>query len=103
MHIALRKFDSIYIGWGMKSTNYKYGFSPTTVPMAQAEYPSGPEITEALDPTLEEEQALKAALEEQRAAQEEAEGLEDEEEDDWGGEELYTDDIKTTIQCWSLF
>ena len=82
MHIALRKFDSIYIGWGMKSTNYKYGFSPTTVPMAQAEYPSGPEITEALDPTLEEEQALKAALEEQRAAQEEAEGLEDEEEDD---------------------
>lgn len=77
-----RKFDSIYIGWGLKSPESKYGFSPTAIPGPQSEYTSGPEITEALDPTLEEEQALKAALEEQRAAQEEAEGLDDEEEDD---------------------
>lgn len=81
-YFASRKFDSIYIGWGLKSPESKYGFSPTVVPAPQSEYTSGPEITEALDPTLDEEQALKAALEEQRAAQEEAEGLDDEEEDD---------------------
>ncbi|KAG5283959.1 hypothetical protein AALO_G00021420 [Alosa alosa] len=77
-----KKFDSIYIGWGMKSADSKYGYSPTMVPGPQAEYTSGAEVTESLDPTLEEELALKAALEEQRAAQEEAEGLDDEEEDD---------------------
>lgn len=81
-YFASRKFDSIYIGWGLKSPESKYGFSPTMIPGPQPEYTSGPEITEALDPSLEEEQALKAALEEQRAAQEEAEGLDDEEEDD---------------------
>lgn len=54
--------------------------------MPQKEYPSGPEITEALDPSLEEEQALKDSLEEQQAAQEEMEDTEEgeEEDDDWG-------------------
>lgn len=51
-------------------------------PQPQSEYPSGPEITEALDPTVEEEQALKAALEEQTADLEETEELEDDEEDE---------------------
>lgn len=51
------------------------------LPPPQSEYPSGPEITEALDPSVEEEQALKAALEEQTAALEETEDLEDEEDD----------------------
>lgn len=50
--------------------------------MPQREYTSGPEITEALDPSLEEEQALKAALEEQKTAQDETEGLGGDEEDD---------------------
>lgn len=80
---SFRKFENIYIGWGMKFAGE--GYTPTVPPMPQREYPSGPEITEALDPSLEEEQALKAALEEQRAAQEETEGLdgdEEEEEDD---------------------
>lgn len=44
--------------------------------------PSGPEITEALDPSVKEEQALKAALEEQTKALDETEDLEDEEEED---------------------
>ena len=58
------------------------GYTPTGPPAPQREYPSGPEITEAQDPSLEEEQALKAALEDQRAAQEEAEGLDGEEEEE---------------------
>ena len=56
---------------------------PSLPPAPQSEYPSGPEITEALDPSLEEEQTLKASLEMQQAAQEELESLEgDEDEDD---------------------
>ncbi|KAL2095029.1 hypothetical protein ACEWY4_009748 [Coilia grayii] len=77
-----KKFDNIYFGWGMKSTDSKYGFSPTPLPVPQEEYPSGPEITESLDPSLEEEHALMAAQEEQRAAQEEAEGVDDDEEEE---------------------
>ncbi|KAM6985368.1 radial spoke head protein 4 homolog A [Aplochiton taeniatus] len=78
-----KKFENIYIGWGMKFAGE--GYTPSIPPIPQQEYVSGPEITEALDPTLEEEQALKAALEEQRAAQEENEardGEEEEEEDE---------------------
>ncbi|XP_067113743.1 radial spoke head protein 6 homolog A [Osmerus mordax] len=77
-----KKFENIYIGWGVKFAGD--GYTPTGPPAPQREYPSGPEITEAQDPSLEEEQALKAALEDQKAAQEEAEGLdgEEEEEDD---------------------
>ncbi|XP_014051759.1 radial spoke head protein 6 homolog A [Salmo salar] len=76
-----KKFENIYIGWGLKFAGE--GYIPTVPTMPQREYPSGPEITESLDPSLEEEQALKATLEEQRAAQEETEGLgEDEEEEE---------------------
>ncbi|XP_017554707.1 radial spoke head protein 6 homolog A isoform X1 [Pygocentrus nattereri] len=75
-----RKFENIYIGWGLKFLGEPY--TPPVLPQPQQAYPSGPEITEALDPSLEEEQALKAALEEQQAAQEENEGLEAEEEEE---------------------
>lgn len=75
-----RKFGNIYIGWGMKYLGTAY--TPVMPPLPQSEYPSGPEITEALDPTVEEEQALKAALEEQTADLEETEELEDDEEDE---------------------
>ncbi|XP_026109096.1 radial spoke head protein 6 homolog A [Carassius auratus] len=75
-----RKFGNIYIGWGMKYIGEAY--TPTIFPPPQNEYPSGPEITEALDPSVEEEQALKAALEEQTAALEETEDLEEDEEED---------------------
>ncbi|XP_029356680.1 radial spoke head protein 4 homolog A [Echeneis naucrates] len=75
-----KKFENIYVGWGLKYTGD--GHSPA-VPLApQKEYPSGPEITEALDPTLEEEQALQEALEEQQAAQEEMEDTDEGEEED---------------------
>uniref|UniRef100_A0A8C7NB99 Radial spoke head 6 homolog A n=1 Tax=Oncorhynchus kisutch TaxID=8019 RepID=A0A8C7NB99_ONCKI len=76
-----KKFENIYFGWGLKFAGEAY--TPTFPTMPQREYTSGPEITEALDPSLEEEQALKAAMEEQKAAQDETEGLGgDEEEDD---------------------
>ncbi|XP_056601076.1 radial spoke head protein 6 homolog A [Triplophysa dalaica] len=75
-----KKFGNIYLGWGMKYLGTAY--TPVMPPLPQSEYPSGPEITEALDPTVEEEQALKAALEEQTADLEETEELEDDEEDE---------------------
>lgn len=75
-----KKFENIYIGWGVKYS--PEGYSPPAPPPPQAEYPSGPEITEAVDPTVEEEQALKAAQEEAAAAAEEAEEEEEEEEDE---------------------
>ncbi|KAH0615889.1 hypothetical protein JD844_026492 [Phrynosoma platyrhinos] len=76
------RFDNIYIGWGHKYSPDNY--SPPLPPMVQSEYLSGPEITEASDPTVEEELALKAAQEEALAAEEmeEEEEEEDEDEDD---------------------
>ncbi|KAG8008925.1 Radial spoke head protein 4-like protein A [Nibea albiflora] len=74
-----KKFENIYIGWGLKYAGE--GYSPPVPPPPQKEYPSGSEITEALDPSLEEEQALKESLEEQQAAQEEMEGSDEEEEE----------------------
>lgn len=75
-----RKFENIYVGWGLKYTGE--GYSPSVPLLPQKEYPSGAEITEALDPSLEEEQVLREALEEQQAAQEEMEDTEEEQEED---------------------
>ncbi|XP_034451680.1 radial spoke head protein 4 homolog A-like [Hippoglossus hippoglossus] len=75
-----KKFENIYIGWGLKYVGE--GYSPPVPPQPQREYPSGPEITEALDPTPEEELALKETLEEEQAAQEELEETDEEDEDD---------------------
>ncbi|XP_075042091.1 radial spoke head protein 6 homolog A-like [Mixophyes fleayi] len=75
-----KKFENIYIGWGVKYSPEVH--SPPAPPPPQAEYPSGPEISEGLDPTVEEEQALKAAQEEEAAAAEEMEEEEEEEEED---------------------
>ncbi|XP_074004122.1 radial spoke head protein 4 homolog A-like [Numenius arquata] len=78
-----KKFDNIYFGWGHKYSPENH--IPTLPPPAQAEYPSGPEITETRDPTVQEELAFKAAKEEALAAaeeEEEEEGAEDEEDDD---------------------
>ena len=71
-----RKFENIYVGWGQKFSAENY--SPPPPPPPQEEFPSGPEITEAEDPSVEEEKALKAA---QQEAMEAAE-MEDEEDDD---------------------
>ncbi|XP_056270117.1 radial spoke head protein 4 homolog A isoform X2 [Pseudoliparis swirei] len=77
-----KKFENIYVGWGLKYAGE--GYNPAVPPLPQKEYPSGPEITEALDPSLEQELVLKEALEEQQAAIEEMEDMDDEddEEDD---------------------
>ncbi|KAM3875867.1 radial spoke head protein 4 homolog A-like [Diretmus argenteus] len=75
-----KKFENIYIGWGLKFAGD--GHTPSVPPPPQQEYFSGPEVSEALDPTLEEEQAQKAALEEQQASQEESEDMDGEEEED---------------------
>ncbi|KAF3691381.1 Radial spoke head protein 4 -like protein A Radial spoke head-like protein 3 [Channa argus] len=77
-----KKFENFYVGWGLKYAGE--GYNPPVPPLPEKEYPSGPEITETLDPTLEEEQAQKEALENQQAAQEEMEDSaeEDEEDDD---------------------
>uniref|UniRef100_A0A3B5AF77 Radial spoke head protein 6 homolog A-like n=1 Tax=Stegastes partitus TaxID=144197 RepID=A0A3B5AF77_9TELE len=75
-----KKFENIYVGWGMKYAGE--GYSPPVPPLPQKEYLSGANVTETLDPSLEEEQVLQEALEEQQAAQEEMEETEDEEEED---------------------
>ncbi|KAF0042656.1 hypothetical protein F2P81_006188 [Scophthalmus maximus] len=75
-----KKFENMYVGWGLKYAGE--GYSPSVPQPPQREYPSEPEITEALDPSLEEEQALREALEEQQAAQEELEDA-DEDEDEY--------------------
>ncbi|NXD45091.1 RSH4A protein, partial [Copsychus sechellarum] len=72
-----RKFENIYFGWGHKYSPENH--TPELPPPAQAEFPSGPGITETVDPTVEEETAFKAAQEEALA---EAEEWEDEEGED---------------------
>ncbi|NXO85111.1 RSH4A protein, partial [Sitta europaea] len=72
------KFENIYFGWGHKYSPENH--IPELPPPAQAEFPSGPGITETVDPTVEEEMAFKAAQEEALAAAEE--GEDDEGEDD---------------------
>lgn len=76
-----KKFENIYIGWGHKYSAENY--SPPPPAAIMEEFPSGPEITEAEDPTPEEEAALKAAQQEAaEAAEEMEEGEEEEDEDD---------------------
>ncbi|XP_075997670.1 radial spoke head protein 4 homolog A-like [Genypterus blacodes] len=75
-----KKFNNIYIGWGLKYVGD--GYSPPVPPLPQKEYPTGAEITEALDPTVEEEQEVKDALDEQQAVHEEMEDTDDEDDED---------------------
>ncbi|NWS57047.1 RSH4A protein, partial [Chunga burmeisteri] len=75
-----KKFDNIYFGWGHKYSPENH--TPALPPPVQAEYPSGPDVTETSDPTLEEELAFKAAREEALASAEEEEDEEDVEDDE---------------------
>ncbi|XP_040832434.1 radial spoke head protein 6 homolog A [Ochotona curzoniae] len=75
-----KKFENLYIGWGHKYS--PENFNPALPAPVQQEYPSGPEITEMSDPTVEEEQALKAAQEQALAVTEEEEEDEEEDEDE---------------------
>ena len=77
MFLNSRKFENIYVGWGQKFSAENY--SP---PPPQEEFPSGPEITEAEDPSVEEEKALKAAQLEAKDTAEMEEDDDDDEEDD---------------------
>lgn len=70
----------MYIGTGHKYS--QDNFSPSAPPAIQEEFPSGPEITEAEDPTPEEEAALRAAQQEAAEAAEEMEEAEEEAEED---------------------
>ncbi|XP_076442050.1 radial spoke head protein 4 homolog A-like [Babylonia areolata] len=72
-----KKFENVYVGYGHKYSQENYTAPPP--PPIQEEFPSGPEITEAEDPTPEEEAALRAA---EMEAAEAAEEMEDAEEDD---------------------
>uniref|UniRef100_A0A8C0UPH9 Radial spoke head protein 4 homolog A-like n=1 Tax=Cyanistes caeruleus TaxID=156563 RepID=A0A8C0UPH9_CYACU len=72
-----RKFENIYFGWGHKYSSESH--TPALPLPAQTEFPTGPEITETVDPTVEEEMAFKVAQEEALA---EAEEEEDEEGED---------------------
>ncbi|KAF4076430.1 hypothetical protein AMELA_G00215050 [Ameiurus melas] len=71
-----KKFENIYIGWGLQFLGED--FTPALPPPPESEYPSGPEITEVLDPSVQEEEALKEA---QEAKLENNDPEEEEEED----------------------
>ncbi|XP_004867280.1 radial spoke head protein 6 homolog A isoform X2 [Heterocephalus glaber] len=75
-----KKFGNLYIGWGHKYS--PDNFNPALPATVQQEYASGPEIMEMGDPTVEEEQALRAAQEQALAAAEKEEEDEEEEEDE---------------------
>ncbi|XP_055991569.1 radial spoke head protein 6 homolog A [Sorex fumeus] len=75
-----KKFENIYIGWGHKYS--PENFNPLLPPPIQQEYPTGADTLEMSDPTVEEEQALRAAQEQALAAAEEEEEDEEDEEDE---------------------
>ncbi|WAR19877.1 RSH4A-like protein [Mya arenaria] len=75
-----KKFENVYVGHGHKYSQDNY--SPPSVPAIMEEFPSGPEITEAEDPTPEEEAALRAARQEAAEAAEDMEEAEEEGSDE---------------------
>ncbi|XP_037013968.2 radial spoke head protein 4 homolog A isoform X1 [Artibeus jamaicensis] len=75
-----KKFENLYIGWGHKYSPDSY--TPPVPPPVCQEYPSGPELTEVDDPSVEEEQAFRAAQEAAALPAEENEDT-DEDEDDY--------------------
>ncbi|KAM5327606.1 radial spoke head protein 4 homolog A [Glossophaga mutica] len=75
-----KKFENLYIGWGHKYSPDSY--TPPVPPPVCQEYPSGPELTEMDDPSVEEEQAFRAAQEAAVPPAEENEDT-DEDEDDY--------------------
>ena len=53
--LTVSNFENLYVGWGHKYSAVNY--SPPAIAAAQPEYPQGPEVTEAVDPSPEEEKA----------------------------------------------
>ena len=79
-YFICRTFENLYVGWGHKYSAENY--SPPPPPPIQEEFPSAPEITEAEDPSPEEEAALRTAQQEAAEAAEEMEEAEEEDEED---------------------
>ncbi|XP_055981239.1 radial spoke head protein 4 homolog A [Sorex fumeus] len=75
-----KKFENFYIGWGHKYSPENY--TPPVLPQVYQEYPSGPEITEMDDPSVEEEQAFRATQEAAILPDEENEETEEEEDEE---------------------
>jgi radial spoke head protein 4A len=72
-------WENIYIGTGHKysTTHYK----PELPPLPADEYKDGPEITEADDPTAEDEEKARVAAEKPEEEEEEEEAENEDEED----------------------
>uniref|UniRef100_A0A5F9CJK4 Radial spoke head component 4A n=1 Tax=Oryctolagus cuniculus TaxID=9986 RepID=A0A5F9CJK4_RABIT len=75
-----KKFENFYIGWGHKYSVDNY--TPPVPPPVHLEYSSGPEVTEMDDPSVEQEQAFKAAQEAAALASEENEETEEDEDEE---------------------
>lgn len=84
--LCFRKFENIYVGWGSKYS--ADNMTPLMLAPLMEEFPSGPEIAEAEDPSPEEEAAARAA---QMKAEEE-EGQEEAEEQEEGEQEEDAED-----------
>ena len=78
--ISTRKFENIYIGWGLKYSPRP--FNPALPPTVEEEFPMGADIAETTDPTVEQEKALKAAQEEEQAQMDEEEEPDEESDED---------------------
>merc|ERR1712142_269499 len=74
-----KKFFNIYVGNSLKYL--KGEFQPELPPLPMVEYAVGPEITETIDPTPEEEEALRKLLMKGQG-EGEGEGGEDDEDED---------------------
>eukprot|EP00128_Syssomonas_multiformis_P015844 Colp12_sorted_trinity150504_noHs@29147 len=74
-----KKFENIYIGWGQKYL--PQGYSPPAPKVPQSEFEAVSMVTEAEDPTVEEEKAASKSKEEQEVANE------SEPDDEGSGEE----------------
>ncbi|XP_051020465.1 radial spoke head protein 4 homolog A [Acomys russatus] len=74
-----KKFENFYVGWGHKYSVENY--TPPGPPPVYQEYPSGPEITEMDDPSVEEEQAFRTTQEAVALSAEDDEETEDEDDD----------------------
>ncbi|CAH8452330.1 unnamed protein product [Schistosoma turkestanicum] len=78
-----RRFENIYIGWGLKSVTS--GFQPQLQPIEMDEYQEVSDLNEATDPTPMEEAALRSMLnppEEEQENEDEAKEEQDEDGDD---------------------
>jgi len=70
--LTVSNFENIYVGWGHKYSPVNY--SPPAIVPTQTEYPQGPEVTEAADPSPEVTEAADPSPEEEKAASKDAAG-----------------------------